>query len=665
MVRRGIKFLSLAVTIVFFWQSIGWAQPDVLRPKARAEKSVTYAKGTGENLVVAGNSSTQAVSFVLTDGKTGEILLHHEETFSDPYYARFKCPRGYREDLLAADPDHLTYRSDPVMMALAFFRGNYMMRKKAEAAGWNMANVKAIDWAGQQHGIVLLNNKAVEILRYLHLNINPNDDIEIQLAAIEVQIRAMLADPTATIWMNKSKGAQKGAERITRLYGSPQATKEAGGSVAELRFSGAAIMERYYEYQATDPSKWDEVATILDIAAFMQALCTGDARTPWGQTDGSGTNLMRLDTKDWDPRINLLTPGAKQPLTAKLTRIAAPTEVVGTASPLLTQLLGVNSKTVVAPSGGDNPNGDIGQGTALEPTTLSMSLGSSDVLTLAGIPEKKLNAALKRLTAISSNVFVEPTGKYMEIACVQNGSLALESIRDKYITDAEAGAIFEKRHDGRKPDMNVKEDKDEISAIKWGIFEELISDPSCPPGNNGAMMIPMNTQEEVVKIFYDPDNPFTYNLTDLSHANRAQVLRAAVECRIYFLKWLANEMGVKVKKINLTGGAASKIIQRLVANIFNADVCMLKETDPVATGGAAIAWKTYWDSTHKRPLSWKNAIGPMAAIDGTKTVKPDGNLVKIYQRHFPNYVNLVKRAIATAPAAKETDRHETDALMHI
>jgi len=645
---KVLNFVSVIVITTFLCQP-AFAYPDTLRPKPKQELSddakpkelIRKMQGAGHKWSLGVNSSTQSTTFTLRDAVTGEILLQHREKYNDPHYARFGAPEGFLTDVHARDPK--SYRVKAIMLAVAFYRGMAMVRQKVEANGWLMSNIKAISGAGQQHGIVLLNKKAREILASLDPNLS--------LEELEKRLEEIFADPEATIWMNKTDGTEKGAARITQFYGGPLETKEATGSEAELRFSGPAILERYDGYQQATATTWGEVDTILDIAAFIQALCRGDARTPWGWTDASGTNLMDIRTHQWREGIDELAPG----LTGKLTALAPPATVVGKISPYLTKF-GLSSDTDVATFDGDNPSGAIGQRTALEPDTCSVSLGTSDVLTAAGIKKGDLKKVLRRPTRIHSNVFVLPTGKYMEIACVQNGSLALQSIRDRCIPNEEAAAIFAKRH-GRQPDMNANEDKDKIDVIKWEIFEKLISE--CPPGNNGAMMIPMNTQEEVVRIPFDPNNPiaFTANLTDLSPQNRAQVLRAAVEGRILFLRWLADQMGLKVTRINLTGGASvSKTIQHMVADIFDANVYMLKEDrEPVSGGSAINAWKGHYDSTHKRKLSWNKAIGDFAAIDEEKTIHPDrtpNGRVQIYKALRIPYADMIEHARATVPAAR-------------
>jgi len=145
----------------------------------------------------------------------------------------------------------------------------------------------------------------------------------------------------------------------------------------------------------------------------------------------------------------------------------------------------------------------------------------------------------------------------LKLVCFQNGALTLETIRDKYITNEEAIARI------RKEEAAVTPDEKQISAMKWKIFREELE--KAPVGNNGVIMIPQHKTEDVVRIPL-PEKPFSRGLDE---TNRSQVFRAAVEGQAYFLKWIADEVGLDVREIKLTGGvSADPSVRRILSDVF-------------------------------------------------------------------------------------------------
>ena len=75
----------------------------------------------------------------------------------------------------------------------------------------------------------------------------------------------------------------------------------------------------------------------------------------------------------------------------------------------------------------------------LNERTVAISLGTSFTL-FQNINSPK---ALKRaLQSGIGNVMGSPFGKWMKLICFQNGGLALEGIRDQYISNDEAEALL-------------------------------------------------------------------------------------------------------------------------------------------------------------------------------------------------------------------------------
>jgi len=575
------------------------------------------AASAGENLHLALDMSTQSVTFYVIDMETKELLYEHQEKFDDPYYEDFGSPKGHIVAMEEEDPT--VFHANPLMWAVALDRGMSELQKKV---GDKMANIKTVAGAGQQHGTVYLNKKAVEALQ----NLDPE-------RPLEEQLKEIFSRKTAPIWEDKSTGKQ--AAKLQKKLGGAEATANRTGSKAELRFSGPQIMKFYDECQESGSSAWDDTYAILNVAAFLGALMSGQARFPWDFSDGAGTNIMDIRAQEWIPEIDELAPGARD----KLTELKPSNEIISDVSPYWSRY-GMPEDTKVVNMVGDNPSGLTGQG-IVRPGSISISLGTSFTL-YTYLKRGQLNKALER---IIGHVFMEPTGNYMKLVCFQNGALSLEKTRDRYITKKEATEIFRQRH-GRLPRRKDKDDDKEISAIRWEIFEKLVGE--CPPANNGAMMITQHTQEEAVRIPYERGKRFARNITDFRKSNRAQVLRAAAEGQIYFLKWIADQIGLDVREISLIGGSSKNAaIRQMIADIFDADVRILKEgREAVPMGSAIRGAKAYHDATHQKKLSWSKAVEGLTEYEEEVT-KPKKRNVKKYGARLGEFGSMVEDAMAT------------------
>ena len=640
---KALKVLSVFMSIFFIFNSVSWAVPGgatvlqkrhTLRGTASREDEQTTTvieaklrdtnrsktSSAGENLYLGIDSSTQSVTFYIIDLDTGEVIATHQEDFRDPYYNDFDAPEGHIEAMNKENTD--LFHANPIMWAVALDRGMSALQSKFEADGGSMGNIKTISGAGQQHGTVYLNKKAVDRLK----NLDPEKPLGEQLEGI-------FSRETSPIW--KDKTTTKETKQIEDKLGGAQKTMERTGSKAELRFSFPQILRFYNECKESGSDAWDDTYAIVNVAAFIGALLTGQARFPWDYSDGAGTNAMDIRKQEWIPEIDELAPGVRE----KLTELRPSNEIIANVSPYLTRY-GIAEDTEVVNMVGDNPSSMTGQA-IVKPGKISISLGTSFTL-FTYLKKGDLKATFKH---IIGNVFMEPTGKYMKLVCFQNGGTALKAIRDKYITNKEATVIFRARY-RRGPRRNNKKDDDKISTIKWEIFEELVGET--PAGNNGAMMVTQDTQEEAVRIPYNPGKPFTRNLSDLRKNNRAQVLRAAAEGQIYFLKWIADQIGLDVKEISLTGGVSrNKAIRQMIADIFDADIRVLKEDrEPVPMGSAERAAKAHYDATHVRNLSWEKLTSKFAQYEEEVTTPIKENS-DIYRAHLNEYGQMVKEAMAT------------------
>ena len=155
-----------------------------------------------------------------------------------------------------------------------------------------------------------------------------------------------------------------------------------------------------------------------------------------------------------------------------------------------------------------------------------MSLGTSFTLFQYISSAEELARALGRSSV--GNIMGTPFGQWMKLICFQNGGLALEEIRDKYISDDEAIDRIVKKGVtlAEFTEKSTDERNSLISIAKWEIFEEELG--KTQPGNEGSMMTTQNKKETAIELDFTPGKYVSRDL-DFNLDNRAKVLRAAAE----------------------------------------------------------------------------------------------------------------------------------------
>lgn len=559
------------------------------------------------------DSSTQSVTFTVIDYETKEIIWRHSENFEEDYY---KKHFGTLKGKLPHPQAPKQFHTDPLMLAAALDRGMAELSRVFNRRGWDLGNLRAISGAGQQHGTVYYHKNAESVLR----NLNPGQPLYEQLLD-----GGVFATDTAPIW--ETQDTEEEIKEIDAAFGGPEITRKTTGSKAELRFSLANMLKLSKRFL----SRFKATHTVLNIAAYNGSLLTGMARFPFDPGDGAGTNAMHITKHSWLKKIiDRLAPG----LSSKLPPIKPSDAVIGKISDYWVTKYGFSPKTRVVNFTGDNPSAVAGQG-MLEEGQVSISLGTS--YTMYEILKTK-PALKKALECPIGHVFGEPAGNYMWLVCFQNGDETLAKLRDIYISDEEAT-------DKLKEKGNVAPSKDDIYNMKIEIFTEELG--KTQPGNNDGLMIPQHKDEAAVYIPHIPGKFYSRNL-NLAKENRTQVFRAAVEGQIYFIKWVADQVGLDIRDIRITGGVSNNpVIRQIIADIFNTEVNTFKISDAVALGSAIRAAKA-----HKK-VSWKEAMSGLTEIKDR--TRPDTATVGIYKTHYSGFKDFLEGILKEVRGPQEAE----------
>lgn len=215
------------------------------------------------------------------------------------------------------------------------------------AAGRN--DVRAIGVSGQQHGLVVLDEKQ-QVIR------------------------------PAKLW-NDTETAKQNAQLVA-MFGGPEAMIERFGI---LPLTGYTVSKLLWLKQA-EPENFARVRHILLPHEYLNFWLTGNMRAECG--DASGTAFFDPRTRTWAREILDAIDGGTSQLYSALPQMIGSDEIVGPVRAEVAAELGLPVDCVIAPGGGDNMMGAIGTGNVRD-GVVTLSLGtSSTVYTHMSSPSK-------------------------------------------------------------------------------------------------------------------------------------------------------------------------------------------------------------------------------------------------------------------------------------
>jgi xylulokinase len=408
------------------------------------------------------------------------------------------------------------------------------------------------------------------------------------------RIGSGLARPVSPIWMDSSTTSE--CAEIEAAVGGRAALAQRTGSRAFERFTGPQIRKFFKR----EPDRYAATDRIHLVSSFLASLLAGE-HAPIDPGDGSGMNLMDLSTRQWwQAAVDATAPD----LAAKLPSIAPSSAVVGRLSPYWQKRHGLPAAKVVAWSG-DNPCSLIGTGLVAE-GRVAISLGTSD--TIFGLMrEPRVDSSG------TGHVFGAPTGDYMGITVFKNGSLARERIRDAF-------------------------------GLTWSGFSSALADT--PPGNHGRILLPWFEPE------ITPDVPQAgIHRFGLSADDGPGNVRAVVEAQQMALALHSRWMGVTIRTIHATGGAAAnREILQVMADVFGADVYQFEVGNSACLGAALRAFHADVASAGKQ-VGWDDVVKDLAEPVAATRVQPDPQRHLLYGGLMRMYAECEERTLIERRAA--------------
>ena len=445
------------------------------------------------------DASTQGIKALVYDTDARAVVTTVAVNFGRDL-PQFNSPDGF---LPNADP--LVRRADPKMWRAAL----ELVLAKLQAA-CDTSRLAAIGGDGQQHGSVYLNDR---------WDASMDGDY--------------FARAVAPIWMDSSTAAE--CRALDARFGAALPART--GSPAIERFTGPQIMK----FAKDDPAAFAATTRIHLVSSFLCSLLAGED-APVDIGDGAGMNLLNLSTLDWDREIcDFVSPD----LAAKLPRIARPGEKTTLKLAPYFAKFGLTPGIPVVPFTGDNPASLVGTG-ADRPGVAVVSLGTSDVFF----------AAMDRFRTDPDgcgHVFGNPSGGYLSLACIKNGSLAREKVR------ARVGCDYAFFDEGAFAEVGAR--AKDLRAFPY--FESEIT--------------PLHPATGIEANF------------DWERASAAEKVVSVIRGQVLNLFERTRWIGA-FDVIRVTGGASrSKGLRETIADVFGARVETLNVPDSAALGGAILA----------------------------------------------------------------------------
>lgn len=202
------------------------------------------------------------------------------------------------------------------------------------------AKVLALGVSGQQHGLVVLDEK-MQVIR------------------------------PAKLW-NDTETAPQNEELVAKLGGS-SACLEKVGIIPLTGYTASKLLW----LKEKEPENFARIRHILLPHDYLNFWLTGNLAAEYG--DASGTAFFDVRSRDWSTEVLDLIDGGIGHLRKALPRLLHSEDIVGTVRPEVASELGISPDCLVSSGGGDNMMGAIGTGNVRE-GVVTLSLGTSSTV---------------------------------------------------------------------------------------------------------------------------------------------------------------------------------------------------------------------------------------------------------------------------------------------
>jgi xylulokinase len=368
-------------------------------------------------------------------------------------------------------------------------------------------------------------------------------------------------------------------------------TEALGGVDETIRLLGNSILPGYTAGKIlwllkNEPENYEKMATVLLPHDYLNYILTGNRTMEFG--DASGTALMDIRTRKWHEKaVDTVDPS----LWEKLPDVQPSDKPAGTIRNSVAEMLGLSPDVLVSSGGGDNMMGAIGTGNTSQ-GKVTVSLGTSG--TIYAFSDHPIVDPKGEVAA-----FCDSTNSWLPLVCTMNVTVATELARKMYGLDFE---LMER----------------EIDAT--------------PVGSEGLLLLPYITGERTPNV--PNGSGVLYGLTSKTF-KRGYLLRSTMEGVTLGLNYGLNrlrELGINPDEIRLTGGGSkNRVWRQIAADIFNAEIVVLKEGEGAAYGAAVQSMWTYLRSEGEN-VSINSITDELVKVDEESRVTPTPSSAQQYRK---------------------------------
>ncbi|KAG0261920.1 hypothetical protein BG011_000540 [Mortierella polycephala] len=608
------------------------------------------------NLFLGLDLSTQqlkVIALASVQDNDGHSFLEAHSTFAiqfDTDLPQYHTQGGVTtEKVVSADPGkgHDGVVTAPVLM---WVDALHRVLDRMQESRFPFERVVAISGAAQQHGSVYWSShaqKAFRALQSIHGEQTQSSLIQIFKDAFTIYQSPIWQDTSTTSQcqeieeflggLNQDDSRNAAVDRSALRQRGSQRLAELTGSKAYERYTGSQILK----IVRSRPEIYQDTERISLVSSFLASLLIAQYASI-DAADGSGMNLLDIETKTWDPLLTQFISQGGHHGQGHMDRDQGHNTLVDKLGEVDATDVKIVSFT------GDNPATVM----ALQAQSgdAIVSLGTSDTLLLyththgsksgqnSNGPGAQANARL----SIGYLCHPVDTNGYLMLYCAKNGSLARERIRDLY-----ADRSWDKFAEYLKRGIrSVRQPMDQHSAVctRTGFY---FFDREIWPPVKGVYRF---QNGEFVEEFGPNDDD-----KDDGDIKSANVL-AICESQLLAMRIRSSQGdGVStattdsvappgISRILATGGASSnQVILQLLSNVFGVPVVCMSSDVKQGAGSAA------WGAARKAFLYGHRNAGDDTDMDvihsrsvnmESRMVMPDLEETKRYIERIPDFIRL-------------------------
>ena len=313
---------------------------------------------------------------------------------------------------------------------------------------------------------------------------------------------------------------------------------------ANIAFAGFTAPKILW-MKANEPQNFRRISKIMLPKDYMNYKLTGVHATDY--SDASGMLLLDVKNKCWSQEMLEICGITEQ----QCPKLFESFEIVGTVLPDLAKQLGLSEKTVVVAGAGDNAAAAIGTG-AVGDGRCNISLGTSGTVFIAAD-----HFSVDEKNALHS--FCHASGGYHLMGCI----LSAASCNKWFCEDI------------------LK--TDDYAAEQSDVTEEKL-------GTNDVFFLPYLMGERSPINDTDARGTFTGLRMDTTRTDMVQAVLEGVAFAIKDNVEIAKSQGIRIAASTLCGGGAkSGLWQKILCNVLNVEIRLLKTEQGPGYGGAMLA----------------------------------------------------------------------------